>query len=221
MFDKYSRKYYHTSSHRQQAIKLLPRQRVACPERDRGIYGWTIDFFMLTRAQKKEIIESLADKLSRQKSVVFFDFTGLTVNQFQELRSQLRAEDIDCQVGKKSLIGLALRKTNLDKKLAVKDMSGQIALAAGYGDEVMPAKIVYDFSKENEQVKILAGLVNGDYLDAEAMLSLAKLPAKPELLAKLVGSLASPLSGLANALSGNIRKLLFVLSRAGGTKAEA
>ena len=90
-------------------------------------------------------------------------------------------------------------------------MSGQPALAFGYEDEILPAKIVYDFSRENGRVKILSGLVNGEYLGNEAIVSLAQLPSKQELLAKLIGGISSSLFGLNNVLSGNLRKLIYIL----------
>ena len=162
-----------------------------------------------TKEKKKEIVNGLTDKLSRQKTVVFFDYTGLGVNQSQELRGKLREEGIDCQIGKKTLIDLALEKAGL-KDVKTKDLSGQIGLVFGYQDEVMPAKILYNFSKENESIKILSGLVEGEYLDNEAILNLAKLPSKQELLAKLVGSISSPMFGLHNALQGNLSKLVYI-----------
>jgi large subunit ribosomal protein L10 len=165
---------------------------------------------MLTKEKKKEIIDGLADKLCRQKAVVFFDYTGLKVNDSQKLRDKLREKGIDCQVSRKTLIDLALEKAGF-KEVKVKEMSGQPALAFGYEDEILPAKIVYDFSRENGQVKILSGLVNGEYLGNEAIVSLAQLPSKQELLAKLVGGISSPLSGLNNVLSGNLRKLIYIL----------
>jgi len=170
-----------------------------------------IDFLiMISKDKKIEITKDLSEKLSRQKAVVFFDYTGLKVSQFQELRSQLREQGIDCQAVKKSLIDLSLEKAKI-KDGKIKDLPGQLALALGYEDEVLPAKLLYDFSKKNEDLKILTGFVNGQYLENEAILSLAKLPSKQELLAKLVGSVGSPISGLVNALEGNLRKLIFTL----------
>ncbi len=165
---------------------------------------------MITKDQKKQIIKDLVDKLSQQKAVVFFDYTGLKVNQLQELRSQLKEQNIDCQVIKKTLIDLALKKAGLDK-MEAKSLTGQLALVFGYEDEVLPAKLLYNFSKENQDLKILAGLVNGEYLADEAVIELAKLPSKQELLASLVGNLAAPVSGLVNVLQGNLRRLIFIL----------
>ncbi|MBL7053057.1 MAG: 50S ribosomal protein L10 [Candidatus Portnoybacteria bacterium] len=165
---------------------------------------------MITKEKKKEIVKDLIDKLSRQKSVVFFDYTGLKVNQFQELRENLREENIDCVVVKKSLIDLALEKADF-KNLKIKDLPGQVGLVFGYEDEVLPAKILYDFSKKNEDLKIMTGLIQSEYLENEAIISLAKLPTKKELLAKLIYSVSAPIHGLNNALQGNLRKLVYIL----------
>lgn len=167
---------------------------------------------MITKEKKKEIVNDLIDKLSRQKSVIFFDYTGLKVSQFQELREKLREENIDCVVVKKSLIDLALEKAAF-KNLKIRDLPGQIALVFGYNDvdEVLPAKILYDFSKKNEDLKIITGLIQSEYLENEAVISLAQLPTKKELLARLINSVSAPIYGLNNALQGNLRKLIYIL----------
>jgi len=90
------------------------------------------------------------------------------------------------------LVDLSLEKANL-KGLKVKNLPGQIALVFGYNDEVLPAKILYDFSKENEEVKILSGFVQGEYLEQTAIESLAKLPSRQELLSKAISSMMSPI----------------------------
>ncbi|MBU1292167.1 50S ribosomal protein L10 [Patescibacteria group bacterium] len=166
---------------------------------------------MITKDKKKEILKDLVDRLSRQKTIVFFNYNGLKVDQFQELRTKLREEGVDCYVVKKTLIDLALEKSGL-KVNKIKKIPGQIALVLGYEDEVTPARILYQFAKENEDLKIVAGVVQGDYLENEAVISLAKLPSRQELLGKLVGTISGPTYGLVNALKGNLRKLVFVLS---------
>lgn len=164
---------------------------------------------MITKQKKKEIVEELIDKLSRQKTVVFSDFTGLNMNQLNELRKKLKKESIDYKVAKKTLIDLALQKSGF-KDIKIKNLTGQISAAFGYQDELAPAKILYGFSKKNNALKILAGLVNGEFFGDEQMIGLAKMPSKQELLAKLVGSLKTPLTGLSNALGGNLRKLIYI-----------
>ncbi|MFC1700771.1 50S ribosomal protein L10 [Patescibacteria group bacterium] len=167
---------------------------------------------MITKQKKKEIIKELADKFSKQKAIVFSDYSGLTVNQAQELRRKLREQNIDYRVAKKSLIDLALKQSGLGDNVKIKDLNGQISVALGYDDEVLPARILYNFAKSNENLKMLAGLVQGEYIDSNGMVKLATIPSKQELLAKVVGSISSPMSGLLNAFQGNMRKLTYILS---------
>jgi len=167
---------------------------------------------MITKDNKKEIIKNLVDRLSKHKSIVFFDYTGLSVDKFQELRKELREERISCHVVKKTLIDLSLERAELKIPEKIKKVPGQIALVLGYEDEVLPAKILYNFSKKNDEVKIITGIISGNYLENEAIINLAQLPSKQELLAKLVSSISSPIYGLVNVLQGNLRKLVFVLS---------
>lgn len=165
---------------------------------------------MINKQQKQEILKDLIDKLSRQKAVVFADYTGLKVSQIQNLRNRLKKEGIEFQVAKKTLIDLALQEAGL-KHIKTKDIQGQIAAAFGYQDEIGPAKILYNFSKENEALKIAAGIINGEFLEAESVKNLAKLPSRHELLTKLVGNISWPIRGLANVLQGNLRNFVYVL----------
>ena len=96
--------------------------------------------------------------------------------------------------------------------MKVKELSGQVSVTFGYDDEVAPAKILYLFSKEHENLKLIAGLVNGELLSQEELINLAQLPSKAELLAKLVGSLAAPMSGMLSVLQGNLKSLMYILS---------
>jgi len=171
---------------------------------------------MITKDNKKEIIKDLVDKLSRHKVIVFFDYTGLSVDKFQELRKRLREEEINCHVVKKTLIDLSLEKAGLKIPEKIKKVPGQIALVLGYEDEVIPAKILYNFAKENNKIKIIAGIIQGNYLENETIISLAQLPSKQELLVKLIGSISGPIYGLVNTLQGNLRKLVFVLNNMKG-----
>jgi len=165
---------------------------------------------MISKEQKKEVIKDLTDKLSKQKAVIFFDYSGLKVNKFQELRRNLRDQEIDCQANKKTLISLSLEKSGF-KGVGTKDLPGQVALVLGYNDEVLPAKILYDFSKTNKEIKILSGFIQGEYLDNLSIENLAKLPSRQELLSKAIGSMLSPISNLAYVFNGNLIKLTNIL----------
>ena len=89
----------------------------------------------------------------------------------------------------------------------------EIALVLGYKDEVSPAKLVWQTSKTNQNLKIIGGFMNNKLMTAEEVATLAQLPSREELLAKMVGSMASPMSGFLTVLQGNIKGLVRVLSQ--------
>ncbi|OGI16530.1 MAG: 50S ribosomal protein L10 [Candidatus Moranbacteria bacterium RIFCSPHIGHO2_02_FULL_40_12b] len=165
---------------------------------------------MLTKSQKREIIEKLAEDIKNSKSVVFVDFKGLKVNDTRALKKDLRNSGASLKVAKKTLINLALEKAGV--KIDARLMEGQIALAVSDADETSPAKIIDGFSKKNKNIKILAGLLGSKIMKLEEIEALAKLPSKEELLAKLVGTLNAPISGFVNVLAGNLRGLVQALN---------
>jgi large subunit ribosomal protein L10 len=165
----------------------------------------------ISREKKKEFITDIIDKLNRSKAVVFTDYRGLDVESINEVRNKLREQGVDYKVIKNSLFRRALAETNL--KINVEEFENHpVAAAFSYEDEVIPAKVIYDYSKKNENLEILSGILEGKEVDAITVKSLAKLPSREELYAKLVGSLVSPMSGLVNVLTGNMRGLVNVLN---------
>ncbi len=164
-----------------------------------------------TKKQKEELISDLSEKLGKAKAALFADYTGLTVAQITSLRNELRKENISAKVAKKTLIDLALKKAGLAE--AAKKMPGQVILITGENDEVAPAKISYKFSRKNDKLKILGGLLNGNFIDLAGVMALAKLPSREQLLASVVGTIAAPLSGLVGVLQGNLRGFVRVLSQ--------
>ncbi len=165
-----------------------------------------------TREQKKEILENLKEKIKNSKSVIFASFDSLGVKENEELRVQLKSQGGEYYVPKKTLLKMAL-EANQIKDVDPVEMEGRVAVVFGYEDEVVPAKVVDDFkSKYEDKLIFRGGLLEGKFLAPEKIEELAKLPSKQELCARLVGSLASPMSGLANVMAGNMRNLVYVLS---------
>jgi large subunit ribosomal protein L10 len=103
------------------------------------------------------------------------------------------------------------------KELAVKDFDGQTAAVFGYDDEVSPAKIVAQFKKaqgkeKENSVFFLGGILDGRFISATEVTALAQVPSRHELYAQMVGSFNAPISGFVNALAGNLKNLVYVLS---------
>jgi len=165
-----------------------------------------------TKLQKEEILRSLNNKIDKAKSVVFTSFKGLTVGDNNALRQDLKREDSEYLVVKKTLLGLALKERKIES-LDVKKFKGNIAAVFGYQDEVAPAKIVDKYRKElEEKIEFVGGILENKYLSADEVGALAKLPSKQELYAKIVGSINAPVSGFVNVLAGSLRKFLYALN---------
>ena len=171
---------------------------------------------MLTRAQKEELVKDLSAKIKAGKVVIFSDYSGTSVAKMKNLRDELRKSDSTYKITKKKLIDLALKGAGIEA--SVLDLEGQIGIAIGKEDEVSAAKVLAKFAKENKNFKILEGVLENKVISGADVLSLAALPSKEELLAKLVGSINAPVSGFVNALAGNLRNLVGVLKAIADTK---
>lgn len=159
----------------------------------------------LTKNQKQKILEDLIEKLKKQKALFFVDFTGLKVKDFSELRKKIKSLGDEIKVIKKTLMDVAFKKLKLN--IEPRKMKGEIALVLAYKDEILPAKTIYQFSKENEKLKILAGFLNGKLLDSDKVIELAQLPSKEELIGKLIFVGKSPISMIYNILQTNLNIL--------------
>lgn len=166
---------------------------------------------MLTKDQKKRIVDDITDKFKRQKIAIFSDFHGVSVAKAQALRRLLKGADAEYKVSKKTLLDRALEKLGIETR--TQKLKGEIGVAFGYGDEVSPAKTIFKFSKENETFKILGGILGGRILNDKEIIALAKLPSREVLIGQLLGVLQSPMRGLVSVLGGNMRNLVIVLNK--------
>lgn len=163
-----------------------------------------------TKKQKKDIIKNLEDKVKESKSAVFVNFSNIPVKEIDELRNKCRDEGSEYMVAKKTLLKKVLADSGYEEAKD-KKLEGEVAAVFGQ-DEVAPAKCVKDFAKDHETMNILGGLLEGKMIEEEQVKALATMPSKDELIAKVVGSIAAPLSGVVNALHGNLRNLVYVLN---------
>lgn len=163
-----------------------------------------------TKVQKEEIIAKLEDKVSRMKAAVIVDYKGLKVKDIEALRNLLRVKDVEFNVSKNTLTKIVLKKQNITFDEGV--FKRPVAIAFAYSDEVAPAKEITLFAKKNEAVEILGGILENQYIDAATVGKLAALPTKDELRAKMVGTIAAPLTGMVNSFVGNLRGLVNVLN---------
>lgn len=163
-----------------------------------------------TKEQKKEILENIKEKISKSKSIVFSSDTGLNVKTVEELRKQLRESGGEYVVTKKTLLKLATK--DLGESEVLDDLNGSVGVILSYDDEIAGAQLANKFAKNNESLELGGGVLEGKFILSDMVKRLATLPSKEELLAKLVGSLNSPMAGMVGVLSGNTRNLVGVLN---------
>ena len=141
---------------------------------------------------KKTVVANIKEKFDKAQTVVLVDYRGLTVAEDTELRNQLRQAGVEYCVLKNTMINLATKDMGFDQLSA--HLEGPTAVAFGYEDMIAPAKILSDFSKAKKKMTIKCGICDGDYLDEAGVQSLANLPSKEVLIAKIMGSMMSSVS---------------------------
>ena len=147
---------------------------------------------------KKQIVSELTEKLKSAAAGVIVDYRGLTVEDDTELRKKFREAGVNYSVIKNSLLGYAAKNVGLDGLDEV--LHGPTALAYHTDDMVAPAKIFSDFAKEHEVITLKSGFMEGKVMTLDEVKTLASTPSKDVLIAKIMGSLQSPVSGLVRLL---------------------
>ena len=148
---------------------------------------------------KKPIIEEIQSSIKDAKSVVVVDYRGLTVEQDTRLRKTLRENNITYKVYKNTMINFAIQGTEFEGLAPY--LEGPTAIAISTEDATAPARAICKFAKEAPKLEVKAGIVEGTAYDAAGITQIASVPSKEELLAKLLGSMKSPISNLARVLN--------------------
>lgn len=154
----------------------------------------------------------MTEKLSRAKSVILADFRGMKMPQIQALRIKLKADGAEFSVAKNTLVKRALIDSGYTG-VKDEDFEGPIGTLFNYADEIAPIKTIVGFKKENDAPQIKFGYFEKNFISDTEISQLATLPSKPELYAKVVGGLSSPLYGIVGVLQANIRNLVYVLDQ--------
>ncbi len=158
----------------------------------------------VTRAKKSEILAVLEAHLKDATSVAFTSNNKLTVADIDSIRKDARAQNGVFMLAKKTLIRIAFTNV-LNADLDLDTLPGQVAIVISKGDKIAALaavnKYVAEFKKE-QKIKIVGGYIDGRVLGETEAAKLAGLPSREVLLAKLLGSMMSPLSGLARFFDG-------------------
>ncbi len=159
---------------------------------------------MMNKEQKKNYITEMTANFENSEAVLVTHYQGLTVKQLDELRKQMREQGIQFKITKNRITKLALEKTKC-KDLA-NLFTGPTAVALSK-DAISTAKILTKFSKENNNLKILGGIMGKEILDVAAVANVATLPTLDEARAKIIGILRSPAQKITSILLAPASKI--------------
>lgn len=158
---------------------------------------------------KSEVVAEIKEKLTSAAGVIMADYRGLTVKEMRELRTKVRAAGGEVKVYKNTLTEIAVRELalpNMDEYL-----QGPTAFVFAGEDPVAPAKALVDFKKGHPVLELKGGFVQNALVDADGVKAIASLPSREELIAKIMGSMVSPIRGfmsMANAPAGALARAL-------------
>ncbi len=163
-----------------------------------------------TLKAKQAIVEEMQQKMSESQSVIFLDYRGLTVAEVTDLRNKMRAVGVEYVVVKNSYLERAAANLNIEGLDDI--LKGPTAVAFGVNDAVAPAKVLTEFAKASKKTQIKGGVLEGKVIDEAGVKYLSELPSKEELIAKMLGSLNAPITGLVMVMSGVMRNFVCALN---------
>ena len=165
-----------------------------------------------------ELSSVIKEKIQDAKSVVFVKFSGLTVAEDTELRREFRKKDVEYKVYKNTLIRKAFESLGITD--FNDDLNGPTAVAFGT-DETGAAKVIVDAAKKyQDKVTVKSAFVDGARVDVNGVKTLAAMPSKEELIAKMLGSMQAPISNFVGVLSAMPRGLVVALNAIAEQKAQ-
>jgi len=167
---------------------------------------------------KRETVAELREALSSSRTLIVSEYRGLSVKELAEIRRALRKQDVTYRVVKNRLMRIAAQDT-IGEALAPL-LVGPTAIAFGT-DESTTAKAVLDATRPYKLVTITGAVLGDRSISADAVRSLASLPSREVLLAKLAGGMQAPVATLAGLLAANIRNLGYALSQVRDQKAQS
>lgn len=142
--------------------------------------------------KKKVVVEEIKEKFEKAQAAVLVDYRGLNVEEVTELRKKFREAGAEYKIYKNNLVKIAIEGTKFEALNP--DLTGPNAIAFGYADPVVPAKLIKEFAKKHKLLELKSAVVEGQYCDIEKVNQIADIPSREVLIAKFMGSIKSPVS---------------------------
>ena len=161
--------------------------------------------------KKKDSVSSLSTEVKQYDVIVLTDYSGLTHKQLEDVRSKVKDLHGDYQIVKNSLLKIALKEAGRDQDTNP-NLTGPTAALFATEANLTPIKVIYDTAKEQENFKIKGGIWKSEMIDVAKVNKLATLPSREQLIAQLLGQLATPTTKLVRTLKNPLQKLAIVLN---------
>jgi large subunit ribosomal protein L10 len=149
--------------------------------------------------EKRPVIDEISANIQDAESVILVHYSGISVEADTELRKEFREAGVIYKVYKNTMLNFAFKGTDCEP--LSKHLDGPNAVAISKTDATVPARIISKYNKKAPTMKMLAGVVEGNYYDEKGVAALAAIPSREELLGKLLGSIQSPVANLARVLN--------------------
>ena len=160
-------------------------------------------------AKKAEEVAALKERFKSNELAVITDYRGLTVAEVTNLRRQLRPLGVEYTVAKNTLANLAAQEAGVSELSSL--LVGPTAIAFSHGDSAKVAKVLTEYAQGSKVFKIKGGVLQGRVISPEQLTSLAELPPREVLLARVIGGMQSPIVGLVTVLNGTLQSFYRVL----------
>jgi len=164
----------------------------------------------MNKSEKEQAVAEIQEKISKAQGMFFTDFAGINVEQMTELRREFRKSGIEYKVVKNTLAKLALKNVSGYDKVFDK-LVGPTGIAFAYDDPAAPAKIIQKFKEKNEKFNVKACIIEKTVYDGSKLKELAALPTRAEVVASILGSLNSPISGIVGTINAVMRDVVGIL----------
>lgn len=171
------------------------------------------------KPEKVQVVEDFSKRLQASKSAVVTGYTGLTVEEVTDLRAKLFHAKVEYHVVKNNLARIALNKCNI----TVLDdlLTGPTAIALAMEDAVAPARVLTKFAKNHGKLSVKGGWMDGRKITLQDIKAMSNLPSREVLIAKVLGSMMSPITGIVQVLAGPMRKMVYALNAVAQAKGKA
>jgi large subunit ribosomal protein L10 len=171
--------------------------------------------------KNKKLVKEIKEKIETAKSITFTDYVGISADQANTLRQKVKDAGGEILVSKNTLLKVAIdehgNKAIIEAK---KDLEGPTMTIFGFKDPILPIKALFEFAKGIDLPKIKSAIIEGIYNSAEKVEVIKSIPSRDELLAKILGSMNSPISGFVNVVGGVQRKFVFAVNAIAKKKSE-